>query len=81
MQGVVYRMKQHYDSCTDAHTVDTRTTHTASAAIRVPGQVKRAASPIPLQQAKGQNRDALPPSNFIMQINPSEKATIQITDT
>jgi len=28
MQGLVARMRQHYDSCTDAHTVDTSTTHT-----------------------------------------------------
>ena len=30
MQGLVARMKQHYDSCTDAHTVDTSITHTSN---------------------------------------------------
>jgi len=39
MQRPTARMKQHYDSCKDAHTVDTSTTHTAPAVIHVPSLV------------------------------------------
>ena len=39
MQGLVARMKQHFDSCKNAHTVDTSTTQTAPAVIHVPSLV------------------------------------------
>ena len=80
MQGLVTRMKQHYDSCTDAHTVDTSTTHTAPAVIHVPGQVKRAASPISLPLAKMQKRNTVTLDNFVMQTSASEKVSIAILE-
>jgi len=54
-------MKQHYDSCTDAHTVDTSTTHTAPAVIHVPGQVTRTPSQIALPLGKVQKHHAVTP--------------------
>ena len=81
MQRLVASMKQHYDSCTDAHTVDTSTTHTAPAVIHVPGQVKRAASPISLPLAKVQKRNTVTLDNFVMQTSASEKAAIDIQIT
>jgi len=59
MQGLVSRMKQHYDSCTHTHKVVPMTTYTAPAVIHVPGLVKCAASLIPLEQIKVQKRHAV----------------------
>jgi len=78
IQGLVARMKQHYDSCTDAHIFDTSTTHTAPAVIHVPGQVKCAASSMSLPLAKVQKDHAVTLDNFVMQTSASEKAAINI---
>ena len=76
MQGLVIRMKQHYDSCTYIHTVDISTTHISPAVIHIPGQVKRAASAISLPLAKVQKHDAVTLANFVTQTSASEKAAI-----
>ena len=68
IQGLIVRMKQHYDSCTDA----------APAVIHVPSQVKRAASPISLPPAKVQKRHAVSLDHFVMQTSASEKEAIDI---
>ena len=80
IQGFVARMKQHYDSCTDVHTVDTSTSHTAPVVIHVPGQVKRAASPISLPLAKVRKRNTVTLDNFVMQTSASEKVAIDILE-